>query len=431
MKASAASLAAVLFGVVSTAQTPPQSPPQKLTLDEAVAIALKNNPRLSVERLNGLIADQITTEVRSGLFPNIVANTTAAGALNESRLAAGALNNPIIYNRYAAGTAVSQLITDFGRTSNLVESARLKARSQQETFQVSRAQVTLAVHTAFFSALRAAGVLRVAEQTVRARELVLDQVSTLARSNLRSTLDVSFSEVNLSEAKLAVLQSRNEQLVSLSDLSYALGYSRPQALEPQDVTADMEKPRPFAELMDEAMRNRPEIAALRLDRDAAARIAAAERKLVMPTVSALANMGVAPVHDDRMRDNYAAAGLNVSVPVFNGSLFSARRREAELRVEVLDQRLRELENQIAREVTSASLQAETAFEQIGLTQQLVRQATLGAELAQERYNLGLGSIVELSQAQLNQAAAEVRSTAARYDYLIRRSILNFSVGLLR
>jgi outer membrane protein len=179
------------------------------------------------------------------------------------------------------------------------------------------------------------------------------------------------------------------------------------------------------------MQNRQEVAALRSEREAAVSLALAEKKLTLPTVSALANFGVAPVHDDRLKNRYAAAGINLSVPVFNGGLFSARRREAELRVEAIDQRLRELENQIAREVTIAVLGAEAAFERIQLTAQLLQQAKLAAELAQERYALGLSSIVELSQAQLNETTALMRSAAAKYDYLAQRSLMDYQSGRLR
>ncbi len=404
---------------------------QKITLSEAVAIALKNNPRLSIDRLNALIAEEVTTEFRSALFPTVLASTTAAGATTDSRLAAGGLNNPIIFNRYAAGTSVSQLITDFGRTSNLIQSSRLRARSQQESVRASQAQVTLAVHRIYFFVLRALGVLRVAEETERARGLAVEQVTALAKSNLRSTLDVSFAEVNLSESKLTVLAARNERLQALAELSATLGYSRPQAFELEDVTQAPELPPGLDELIAEAVSNRPEMGALRTEREAALNLVAAERKLTLPTVSALANMGVAPVHDERLKNRYAAAAINMTVPVFNGGLFSARRREAELRVQAVDQRLRDLENQIAREVTVALTNAQTAFERIALTGQLLRQAKLSAELAQERYSLGLSSIVELSQAQLNQTAAEIRSTMAKYDYLVQRSISDYQTGRLR
>lgn len=404
---------------------------EKLTLEQAVGIALKNNPRLSADRLTAEVAGEFTKELRAAYFPTIVANTTAAGASNESRLAAGALNNPIIFNRYAAGTSISQLITDFGRTSSLVQSSRHRAESQQEGVRALQAQLILAVHRSYFAVLRSAGVQAVAEETERARQVAVEQVTALARSNLKSTLDVSFAEVNLSEARLTVLTARNERMQAMAELSTVLGYARPQSWDLEDVPGADDAPPEAAGLIGEALQIRPEAAALRSERDAAASFALAEKKLAMPTVSALANAGVAPIHDDRLKNRYAAAGINLSMPVFNGGLFSARQREADLRVEAAAQRIREMENQIAREVTLAVLAAEAGFERIKLTAQLLQQAKLAAELAQERYNLGLSSIVELSQAQLNETAARMRAAAAKYDYLLQRSIIAFQTGRLR
>lgn len=413
-----------------------QQPPATLTLEQAISIARANNPRLSLERITALIGDEVTTEVKSGLFPTVTANATAAGALTDSRLAAaGALNNPIIFNRLAAGVSVSQLISDFGRTASLVQGSRLRSQSQQESVQAIQALLTLAVHRAYFGTLRANNVQRVAEQTVQSRSVVLEQVSALAKSGLKSTLDVGFAEVNLSEAKLAILAAQNDSKLQLADLSMTMGYNRPRDFTLQETPefADkLKQPPPQAEvLIAESMKTRPDVLALRLERDSAAKVALAEAKLKMPTLSALASAGVAPVHDDRLNNRYAAAGINLSIPVFNGDLFNARRREADLRVQAYDQRLRDLENQIAREITSAVLGAQTAYERLDLTAKLLEQATLTASLARERYNLGLSSIVELSQAELNQTAAEIRATAARYDYLLQLSIVDYQAGRLR
>jgi outer membrane protein len=406
----------------------------RLTLEEAVATAHKNNPRLSVERIQALIGEQTVQAVRSGLFPTIAANATAAGALDESRLAAGALNNPIIFSRMAAGVSFSQLLTDFGRTANLVEGSRLRSQSQREAVLAAQALLTLAVHRSFFAALRAKRVMHVAEQTVQARTLALEQASALAKSGLRSTLDAGFAEVNLSEAKLALLSAVNDYQSLLAELSMTMGYMRPQEFDLQDVLAadSTLPPVPKAEeLIGEAFRTRPDANALRLDRDALAKLAAAEHKLNMPVLSALGNAGVAPVHDDRLRNRFAAAGVNLNIPVFNGGLFKARQQEADLRVQAAEQRLRDLETRVANEIVAAVLAAQTAFDRVDLTAKLLQQATSTADLARERYNLGLGSIVELSQAELNQTAAAIRAAAARYDYLLQRVVVDYQSGKLR
>src|SRR5215468_9672770 len=94
-----------------------------LTLAQAETIAIKNNPQISVGKLRALIAHEFVREQRSALLPNASVNLTGVEANPGSRIAAGGLNNPIVFPRAAEGAALSQLITDFGRTTNLVSSA--------------------------------------------------------------------------------------------------------------------------------------------------------------------------------------------------------------------------------------------------------------------------------------------------------------------
>ncbi len=147
-----------------------------LSLKDAQEIALKNNPTISVARLNALASRQVTREVRSNLWPTATVDLTAVDANPGSRITAGALNNPVIYQRAAAGTTVSQLITDFGHTTNLVASANLSAKAEEQDAIATKEQILLAVDQAFYSALQARDVLTVAQQTVNARQTVADQI---------------------------------------------------------------------------------------------------------------------------------------------------------------------------------------------------------------------------------------------------------------
>jgi len=113
-------------------RTPRPSNVARLTVQDAEALALKNNPAISVARLNALASRQVTREVSSNLWPQTYANLTGVDARSNSRITAGALNNPTVYTRAAGGAAVTQLITDFGHTTNLVASARLQARADEQ-----------------------------------------------------------------------------------------------------------------------------------------------------------------------------------------------------------------------------------------------------------------------------------------------------------
>jgi outer membrane protein len=411
---------------VATAQAP-----MRLTLDEAEALALKNHPQVSAALLNAAAANQVTTEVRSSLYPTFFGSITGAGALNNSRIAAGALSNSIIYDRLATGFTVGQTITDFGRTSNLVESSRLHAQAQQESATATRADVLLQVNRAYLGALRARTVLVVAEQTVAARQLIVDQITTLANSKLRSGLDVSFANVNLGEAKLLLANAQNDVKSSFAELSAALGFRDQRSFDLAEPSVPGTLPDNAVQLVADAIQSRPELASYRDEHNAALRFARAERALSFPSISGIATSGVLPAHEDALHSRYAAAGVNVNIPIFNGHLFSARRTEAELRAQAAEQNLRDLENRISRDVQVAWLNASTAYQRLDLTAQLLNQAVQALDLAQTRYDLGLSSIVELSQAQLNKTSAEIVSASAKYEYDLQRAVLNYQVGALK
>ncbi len=419
----------MLTGLGPAAAAPTQAP-QKLTLREAESIALSNHPRLRAAQFSAAAAAQTVTEARSAYFPFVAGSMTGAGAADRSRIAAGGLNNPIIYDRYSDGLMASQLITDFGRTSNLVASTSLKARARNADVDTTRAAVLLRVDRAFFTVLRATAVLKVARETVAAREVVVDQVTALAKSKLKSGLDVSFANVNLAEAKLLLVQAQNDLEAGNAELSASLGYADERSIELADEPLPATPLPDLTQAVAEALRDRPEIAALGLRRDAAERYARAARDLWLPSVSLLGGAGIVPLHDNNLPNRFAAVGLNINIPIFNGRLFSARREEARLDFQAEDKKLQDLKDEIARDVRVAWLSADTASRRVDLTRQLLEQASLALELAQARYNLGLGSIVELSQAQLNKTQAEIEQSSAKYEYQIQRRVLSYQLGAL-
>lgn len=407
-----------------------QQPPLQLTLAEAQRLAIQNNPRFSAARLNAAAAYQAPAEYRSNLQPTLLGNLTGVGADSGTRLAAGGLNNPVVFNRLGSGLSISQLVTDFGRTRNLVGSATLRAQAQDQMTEATRAQILLAADRAYFSILRAQAVLKVAEQTVAARQLVSEQVTALQENRLKSMLDVSFANVNLADARLLLAQAQNELHSAEAELAAAMG------LPGQTTFTLAEEPMPGAlpdrvdALIQEALQNRPELKDLRLEQGAAERFAKAEHSLFFPTIAAIGTAGFVPAGEQTVPGRYGAAGVNISIPVFNGGLFKARQTEAELRAQAAQQNVNDLANRVARDVRVAYLGAMTAYERVGLTGQLLKQAQLALELAQSRYDLGLSSIVELSQAQLNLTSAQIAAASARYDYQAQRAVVAFQTGAL-
>ena len=400
-----------------------------LSVKDAEAIALKNNPAISVARLSALASQQVTREVRSGLWPTAYANLTAVDAHDDSRISAGGLNNPIIFARAAAGATVSQLITDFGHTTNLVASARLQAKAEDQNALATKEDVLLAVDQAFYNALQAQAVLKVAQQTVDSRQLLSDQVSALTKSKLKSDLDLSFANVNLAQAKLLQLDAQNNEQAAFASLSAVLGFPTMQNValieDIEPLVAPSGNP---DELIAEAFSKRPEILALEFESESAHKLRTSERDQNFPTISALGAIGATPFGDSRLSGWYGAVGVNVQIPIFNGFLFSAKTHESDLREQAAKERILDLRNRISREVRTSWLDASTSYQRLSVSRQLLDQANQALDLSQTRYKLGLGSIVELSQAQLQQTQAEIGSTQAGYQYRLALSVLRYQTS---
>jgi outer membrane protein len=401
-----------------------------LTLPQAEALALKNNPQITIGKLRALVARQYVREARSALLPNAYLSVTAVDSNPGSRLSAGGLNNPILFPRAAAGATVGQLITDFGRSTNLLSSSESQAKAEDQNAAATTAQIILVVDQTFYNVLETKALVSVAQQTVDSRQLLVDKIKALTDAKLKSELDLSFSRVDLARGKLLLLEAQNNYQGSLASLSAILGYSDEQSFLLLEEPANNAPPAlDVLPLIQQALNQRPEVAALQDEVDAAEKFGSAEHDLWRPTVSALGVVGEAPVRDDHIPNWYGAVGVNINIPVFNGSLYNARAKAADLQTEVNRQKLADLRHNIARDVRISWQDTHRAFERLSVTQQLREQASLAFDLAQARYNLGLGSIVEFSQADLQKTEADIADTDARYQYRLTQIVLAYTISI--
>jgi outer membrane protein len=402
----------------------------QLTLAEAQHLAIQNNPSFSAAKYNAAAAYQVAPQYKAAYEPNFSGNFTSVGADNGSRLAAGGLNNPIVYNRIGSGLSIGQMITDFGRTGNLIAMAKLQASAQDQVTETTRAQILINTSRAYFALLRAHALLKVADQTVSARQTVSEQVTALAESKLKSNLDVSFANVNLADAKLLQVQAQSDLKAAEADLANAMGFPNESGfvLDEEPMPAPM--PDRVDELIREAMQNRPELKNLRLQQSAAERFTKAEHALYFPSIGVIGTAGFVPTGVETVPGRYGAIGMNVSIPIFNGGLFKARQTEAELKAKAATENVNDMQNRVIRDVRVAWLNATTAYDRMALTKQLLQQANIALDLSQTRYDAGLGNIVELSTAQLNVTSAQIADASALYEYQTQRILVDYQTGVL-
>jgi outer membrane protein len=417
-------------------QLEPGVPSTPITRSAAERMALQNNPSITASRLLALAAGQVTRQTRSAELPQINSYMTAVKAEDASRIGAGSLTTSRLYTHAGTGGALTQLLTDFGHTRDLVASNRLQQKAEDRSAVATEQDVLLVTDQAFYRLLDAQALLDVAKATVTARENVQQLTQALTRSALKSDLDLSIASADLSQVQLLQLDAENGVASAAAALAALLAVPPDTVYRAVEENDGSPPPPPelesFSAFNTAAQTQRPDLQALRFQAQADQRFTRAQQLQHLPSISALAIGGITPVRPDGVfiPDWYAAAGVNLSLPLFTGFHIEAQVEEARLRERAATKQAQALSDTIARDVRVAMLNAQTAFQRIGVAEQFRAQTAQALSLAQTRYKLGLSSIVELSQAQLQSTQAAVGAVNARFDYLLALRSLDYAQGVL-
>lgn len=403
----------------------------RLTRHDAEQMAIKNNPQITVSHLLALAQHQVVRESRSAELPTATAAITAMDAEEASRISAGSLTSSRLLEHAGAGGSFTQLITDFGRTGNLVASSKLEEKAQNASALATTEDIVDATDQAFYNAIQAQALLQVAQQNVDTRETTDNQVRSLTKNKLKSTLDLSFADVNLSQAKLLLLDARDNVDSTMAVLDSVLGLDHQVIYQLVGSDEPLAAPPPDVDQLTQlALQQRPDLQALIYSQQSQVKFSHAQRDQMLPSISAAGTVGSVPIRSAQyyVANWWGGIGVNMSIPIFNGFLYSSQAKEASLRAQAASEQSRDLRDRIVRDVKTSWLAANTAYQRVSVTDELLKQANLALSLAQTRYQLGLSSIVELSQAQYQQTDAAIGYTDAKYQYRLSLANLNYEIG---
>ncbi len=410
---------------------PAASIPEQLTLREAEQIAVRNNPRVRVGQLLARAEHQVYRETRSAYMPQVEGGIVGAKANTGSRFTFDGLRSTRLLTHAGGGITLDQLIFDFGRTANLIAASKLREKAQSANALANQLDVVLVTDQAFYSALEAQALVKLAQQTVNTRTTTNRQIAELTKNKLRSDVDLAFSEENLAQANLLLLDAQTQYQTALNALTSVLGFDRPmQYTLVENATAVPLPPPDQDAIVQMALKQRPDLMALNYSQLAAGKYSRAQHEQVLPSIGTTGVVGGTPVRTDAYFTSnwFGAVGLTLKVPIFNGFLYSAEASEAADRARAAQENLRDLQDRVVRDTRDAWLQANTSYQKIAATEKFLRAANLGLNLAQTRYQLGLSSIVELSQAQLAQTQASIENVNARFEYELSLAALNYQLG---
>jgi len=394
-----------------------------LTLDEALATALKNHPQIieAQEVLN--IADARTGQTRANYYPQI--SIAADWSRGESYFAAQ--ESTRLAQTNSAGLYLKQTIYDFGRTAGAVDAARNNREAAHKALAVTQQDLALRVRSAFYLLLAAEKQVIAVSETVRARDQVYRQAQEFFNQGIRAKVDMARAEANLFAARTALIRAENNREIARVELANAMGLAylgERTLLEPS--TPEQQLPERSL-VQQEAFRNRLELQQLSALKMSAAANLKSARGSYLPLLTGTASAGYAD-RDFPPSGNVWGVGLNLSIPLFSGFSSIEQVREANANINTIEARQNSLRLQITKEAESAWLGANEAAARMVSTQKEVAAANESKALAEGRYQEGVGSIIEVTDAQSQALDAQTANIQARYDYYTALARLDRAIG---
>lgn len=396
---------------------------EPLTLDEALATALKNHPQLTMakENLNG--AEALTGQALANYYPQIdVAADWSKGRsflIPLESIKTTEVNTDAVYLR--------QTIYDFGRTAGAVEAARSNRSAAAETLLITRQDIALRVRSAYYLLLAAQKQVVATRETVAAREAVFRQAREFFNRGIRAKVDVARAEANLYAARTALIRAENNQELARVELANAMGVpslpDRPPA-EPGMAPAQLPE---RSQVQQEAFARRSELKRLDALKLAATATLKTVRSGYLPILSGTASVGYAD-RDFPPGGNVWAVGLNLTLPLFSGFSTVEQEKESVASLRAVEAQHTDQKLQIVRDVESAWLAVRETTARIASTEKEVAAARENQTLAMGRYQEGVGSIIEVTDAQSQALDAETANIQAVYDYHTALARLDRAVG---
>jgi outer membrane protein len=426
-----AALALTVLGARSAAaQTPPAPSLPTRTLEECVAIALARQPKLGAAEANVDAGRQRIRQEIAGYLPQISGNASAnkrlTTAAQQTGLPGSGKTNSESFNFYSTGFSLSQVLFDFGRNLDAIQSAQSLRDSLAADAETERETIIHDVKQAYFDLLAARRLRGVAEETLRSNQRQLDLARGRFEVGFATKLDVTRSEVLVANTELDLLTASNAVLVSEQTLRHAMGLTEPLDFE----LVDSLETRPVEIAEDRALaialEKRPELASIRAQVRAAEETAQARWKEHLPDVTGGANYGWSG-STSPLRDSWSYGAL-VNVPLFSGGLIDARVGEARANARSLSFQEQSLMQDIALEVRRATLDLARARQAIGVSERAREQASENLELADGRYQAGVGNVIELTDAQAQKASAEAEYVRSLYSFHTAVAELERAIG---
>lgn len=420
--------AILLAGLMVLTALPAAGAERELTLDGAVSLALKENPTLEASRQGVAQAEGRLTQTTSRWWPQLTGSAGYSRNYSESsRIAALEGSSSNLYNYYETDLAVTQKIYDFGQTGGKVEASKQEVSATRHDLVTQREKVVLEVKAQYFEVLKNQHLVTVAQKTLASQAKHVEQAKGYYDTGLRPKIDVTRAQVDLANARLALITAQYDRRRARVALEKVMGKRPyPGDYTLADIAASPPLPPNLEPLVAEALKQRPEAASLQAGIQAAqGRLTSAEGGF-WPSFDAGADYELA--NADFPLDKGWSAGVYLTWPLFSGFLTKGQVSEYQAQVRQRQAQFKELELSISQEVEQAWLVLKESAERIEVAETARINAEENFRLAQGRYEAGVGNAIEFTDAQVSLFDARSAVVRARYNYLQAFAALERAIG---
>jgi outer membrane protein TolC len=409
-------------------------PGKPLNLEQCLAIALKYHPTLQVSLATVEASKARIEQALANYYPQVSFNTAYTSStyniFGAGPFLVGKTYNSTFYDFFAIGPTLTQTIYDFGRTPNAVQMNRENTKASEQDFITTKQTVVLNVKQAYFVLIQAHRIAKVAEDTVKQIQEHLDQAKAFFRAGTVPEIDVTQAEVDLANAELALIRARNGLQVARVTLNNAMGLRESLSFPIEDALDFKKLPITLQEILQGAYEQRPEILQLKarqLSQEATVKVAQAS---YYPVLSGNASYLYRGIHANALYGDMTV-GATLTVPIFSG--FSSPNQVAEAQATLRNLKAQEeaTRQNIRLEGEQAYLSLKEAEEAVRVTEKALEQAWKKYNLATGRYRVGVGSPLEVTDAEVSLANARVNYIQSLAGYKIAEAKIEKAMGLVR
>jgi outer membrane protein TolC len=415
--------------------TPEEIAGRELTLGEAVRIALDNAPAILQRFGEYVAAQQRIDQAFSTMLPQLSLLGQALYSDSTTRIfnstGSTTFSNVSKPSPASGALSASQLLWDFGKSWAATDAAKANSDSAREQVELQKDLIVLAVKESYFLQLLSSRLVVVAAQAVDRSELNLKSAKGFFDVGTRPKFDVTRAEVDVANARVALIRAQNAVSLARIGLNQAMGIAINAPTRVKDILAYEPVKFDRDTLVAEALRQRPEYKQARLRSDAAEATVRQNFRDFFPGLFGVGSVGAGRTENDFQGQGGSSTpgvftrvdrdwqvGLELRWNIFDGGNKIARYREAKALLEASQAGVRDTELQIWQQVEQAHVNVVEAEERIGAAQKAVESAQENFRLSQGRFDAGVGTIIELTDAQLALTQAQATEAQALSDYRI-------------